>query len=157
MYKVIGTSILDAGGTLLRYLYTLLSSDFCFVFAFRLNTFGRKNMFINIHKMCAFECDVVSGVVGSSCELMIGQSLVADDSSSVFGGGTGILAFPNCGQQFVSGSWLIGCGKHRQAHSFRRLIYTMKMILRFKNLRSTILYYKSKSLISCQYMCFGGK
>ena len=102
MYKVIGTSILDAGGTLLRYLYTLLSLDFCFVFAFRLNTFGRKNMFINIHKMCAFECDVVSGVVGSSCELMIGQSLVADDSSSVFGGGTGILAFPNCGQQFVT-------------------------------------------------------
>ena len=114
-------------------------------------------MFINIHKMCALECEVVSGVVGSSWELMIGQSSVADDSPSVFGGGTGILAFPNCGQQFVSGSWLIGCGKHRQSHSFRRLIYTMKMILRFKNLRSTILYYKSKSLISCQYMCFGGK
>ena len=148
MYKVIGTSILDASGTLLRYLYTLLSLDFCFVVAFRLNTFGRKNMFINIHKKCAFECDVVSGVVGSSCELMIGQSLVADDSPSVFGGGTGILAFPNCGQQFVTGSRLIGCGTHRQTHSFRYFIYTIKMIHRIKNLRFTILYYKSKSLIS---------
>ena len=61
--------------------------------------------------MCAIKCEVAPGVVGSLWELMIGQSSAVDDSHSVLGGGTGILAFSNCGQQFVT-LWPGHRGRH---------------------------------------------
>ena len=61
--------------------------------------------------MCAIKCEVAPGVVGSLWELMIGQSSAVDDSHSVLGGGTGILPFSNCGQQFVT-LWPGHRGRH---------------------------------------------
>ena len=92
--------------------------------------------------MCAIKCEVAPGVVGSLWELMIGQSSAVDDSHSVLGGGTGILAFSNCGQQFVT-LWPGHRGRHTPTgrHLNKLILFidffifffcAIKMLLNFK-------------------------